>query len=71
MNRRDFIFNGLGASAALAVGGCQSLCGRGTKFKLAMAGYTLNSFKTDEALAFCEKHGFRYLCVKSFYLPHK
>lgn len=33
-----------------------------------MAGYTLNSFKTEAALEFCERHGFRYLCVKDFHL---
>jgi len=69
MNRREFIVNGLGASAALTFGGCRSFGFGDSGIKLAMAGYTLNSFKTDEALAFCEKHGFRYLCVKSFHLP--
>ena len=34
-----------------------------------MAGYTLNKFKTDDALAFCEAHGFAHLCVKNFHLP--
>ena len=55
----------------MALGGCAALLPRGgkTKFKLAMAGYTLKSFKTDEALAFCEAHGFAHLCVKNFHLP--
>ena len=51
------------------IAGCRCpFCG-GPKIKLAMAGYTLNRFKTDEALKFCEDHGFRYLCVKNFHLP--
>ena len=67
MTRRDFLW----AAGAAAVAGCRCpLCGcGGPKAKLAMAGYTLNKFKTDEALAFCEQHGFRYLCVKNFHLP--
>ena len=66
MNRREFIFGGLGAAA---MAGCRCpLCG-GSNVRLAMAGYTLHRFKTDEALAFCEKHGFRYLCVKDMHLP--
>ncbi len=71
MNRRDFLSTGIGAAGALALGGC-CLCGHGkrkTRFRLAMAGYTLNSFKTLGALDFCAKHGFRYLCVKNFHLP--
>ena len=69
MNRREFIFNGSCSMAALLAGGCSTFAGPGAKFHLAMAGYTLNKFKTDEALAFCEKHGFHYLCVKNFHLP--
>lgn len=67
MTRREFLL----ASGALALTGCECpMCGNGgAKFNLAMAGYTLNRFKTDEALSFCEKHGFRYLCVKDFHLP--
>lgn len=34
-----------------------------------MAGYTLNKFKTEDALRFCREHGFGYLCVKDFHLP--
>lgn len=65
MTRREFI----GGAGAMALAGCGGpLCGR-PKIKLAMAGYTLNKFKTDEALRFCEDHGFRYLCVKNFHLP--
>lgn len=65
MDRREFICCGMAA----ALGGCR-LPGSGrARFNLAMAGYTLNSFKTEEALAFCECHGFRYLCVKNFHLP--
>ena len=65
MTRREF----LAAGGALAVAGCKCPFCDGAKFKLAMAGYTLNSFKTDAALKFCEDHGFRYLCVKNFHLP--
>ena len=65
MTRREFI----GGVGAAALAGCRCpFCG-GSKIRLAMAGYTLNSFKTDEALRFCEDHGFRYLCVKNFHLP--
>lgn len=69
MNRREFIYGVSGLTATAALGGCRAIGLGGPKIKLAMAGYTLHSFKTDEALAFCEKHGFRYLCVKSFHLP--
>lgn len=56
--------------AAITAGGCaHGFFGSQTKFKLAMAGYTLNKFKVDEALDFCEKHKFSYLCVKNFHLP--
>ena len=65
MNRREFI---IGAGAT-ALAGCSRPFGAASGIKLAMAGYTLNKFKTDEALAFCERHGFRYLCVKNFHLP--
>ena len=66
MNRREFLI----AGGAMALSGCSSLFkGKRSAIKLAMAGYTLNKFKTDDALAFCEKHGFHYLCVKNFHLP--
>ena len=65
MTRREFV----GGVGAAALAGCWCpFCG-GSKIRLAMAGYTLNSFKTDEALRFCEDHGFRYLCVKNHHLP--
>lgn len=65
MTRREFI----GGVGAAALAGCRCpFCG-GSKIKLAMAGYTLNSFKADAALKFCEDHGFRYLCVKNHHLP--
>lgn len=65
MTRRDFLWT----AGAAALAGCRCpFCG-GSKARLAMAGYTLKSFKTDEALGFCEAHGFRYLCVKSLHLP--
>ncbi len=72
MNRREFLFTGLGAAGALALSGCCSgTCGCGkAKFRLGMAGWTLHHLKVDEALEFCEKHGFRYLCVKNFHLPY-
>ena len=65
MTRREF----LGGAGATALAGCGCPFCDGPKIKLAMAGYTLNGFKTDAALKFCEDHGFRYLCVKSFHLP--
>ena len=71
MNRREFLSAGAGFAGACAFGGCAGFCGNRTGFKLAMAGYTLNRFKTDEALDFCEKNSFRYLCVKDFHLPFK
>ena len=70
MNRREFVMSAAAGAAALATGGCATCCGRRpAKFKLAMAGYTLNKYSTDEALAICRKHGFKYLCVKNFHLP--
>lgn len=69
MNRRDFISGTLGLAGAMALGGCATTARRASGFKLAMAGYTLNRFKTDEALDFCKEHKFTYLCVKDFHLP--
>ena len=70
MNRRDFISAGAGLVGAMALEGCAAFsCKPVAKFKLAMAGYTLHRFSTDEALAFCQKNFFRYLCVKNFHLP--
>ena len=68
MNRREFISAGLGFAGALSLSGCASF-GRGCGFKLAMAGYTLHRFRADEAVKFCERNGFKYLCVKNFHLP--
>ena len=67
MNRREF----LAGAGAMALAGCRNPVGEALrpKIRLAMAGYTLHTFKTDEALQFCERHGFRYLCVKNFHLP--
>ena len=66
MTRREFLI----AGGAVALAGCRCpFCG-GSRFRLAMAGFTLGTFKTDEALKFCEDHGFRYLCVKNFHLPY-
>ena len=66
MTRRSFI----SAAAAFAASGCTlHRLRRSTKFRLAMAGYTLKSFKTAEALEFCRAHGFTHLCVKDFHLP--
>ena len=67
MTRREFAVG----SGALLFGGCRAWMGGASRIKLAMAGYTLNTFKTDEALGFCEDHGFRYLCVKDFLLPYE
>ncbi len=70
MNRREFLKAGAAGALAAAAGGCMhGVFAPKTKFKLAMAGYTLNKFKLDEALEFCEKHGFTRLCVKDFHLP--
>lgn len=63
ITRRSFVYGA--ASAALS--GCATLSG--AKFSLAMAGFTLNSFKTDDALKFCEEHSFTHLCVKDRHLP--
>ena len=65
MTRRDFLWT----AGAAALAGCRCPFRGGSKARLAMAGYTLKSFKTDEALKFCEAHGFRYLCVKNLHLP--
>ena len=72
MNRQEFIKGLGGVLGTAALGGCCSCaysCKK-AKFNLAMAGWTLNHLKVDDALAFCEKHGFRYLCVKDFHLPY-
>ena len=70
MTRLEFMKRIAAGAALPALGGCASFCGcRKTRFKLAMAGYTLNKFSTDDALAFCEAHGFKYLCVKNKHLP--
>lgn len=71
MTRREFMARAAAGAASLAIGGCANLpcCGQ-TKFKLAMAGYTLNSFSVDDALDFCAAHGFAHLCVKDFHLPY-
>jgi sugar phosphate isomerase/epimerase len=68
MNRREFLTAGAGFAGLCALEGCAGMrkCGG---IKLAMAGYTLHRFKTDEALDFCQKHSFRHLCVKNFHLP--
>ena len=73
MNRRQFIASAAFGSAAFAFGRCAALAkeSKPTRFKLAMAGYTLNKFKVDEALEFCKKAGVGYLCVKDFHLPFK
>ena len=67
-NRREFIKAGAGL---LAVSGCRGVFCELERagFSLAMAGITLVKFKTDAALDFCERHGFRALCVKDFHLP--
>ena len=68
--RRDFLGAGAALGASVAIGGCAALAGRARgRFELAMAGYTLNSMTVDEALAFCQVHGFARLCVKDFHLP--
>ena len=65
MTRREFMW----AAGAVAFAGCKCpFCG-GSKFKLAMAGYTLYDFSADEALALCRKFGVHYLCVKDKHLP--
>lgn len=71
LNRRDFIsgasFGAAGALMAASVPNAKKV--KETKFKLAMAGYTLKSFKLKEALKFCSEIGYKYLCVKDFHLP--
>ena len=75
MKRREFIEGLGGVLGTLALGGCgAAVAGRhalpgNEKFKLGLAGYSLNHLKAKEALEFCEQHGFRYLCIKSFHLP--
>lgn len=69
MNRRQFLSAGSGFAGMCALGGCAGFIAERSGIKLAMAGYTLNGFKTDEALDFCAKHGFSRLCVKDFHLP--
>lgn len=72
MNRREFLSAGLCGAAAFAFGGSSALpAAKKTKFKLAMAGYTLNRFKLDKALEICRDNDIRYLCVKDFHLPFK
>lgn len=71
MTRREFL---AGAAASAAFAGCfaprrKKPAKQAAKFRLAMAGFTLNTFKTDDALAFCEAHGFDAICVKDFHLP--
>lgn len=69
MNRREFLTAAAAGVGALALDGCLCPNARQTsRFRLAMAGYTLNRYKVDEALAFCRKEGVRYLCVKNFHL---
>jgi sugar phosphate isomerase/epimerase len=70
ISRRNFMVAGAGFAAALSSGCAHGLFGQKAKFKLAMAGYTLNKFKVDEALDFCRDHGFTQLCVKNFHLPY-
>lgn len=68
-DRRDFLFGAAAGVASVALGGCKSACGHAVRFRLGMAGYTLYAFDTDDALEFCERHGFRHLCVKDRHLP--
>ena len=71
MARREFVACSAIGMISFALSGCADLpCGGRTKFKLAMAGYTLKSFSADAALAFCKAHGFTHLCVKNFHLPY-
>ena len=69
MTRREFVK--CCSAGALAAGGlgCRLWGGRGSGFRLAMAGYTLYDFSAEEALALCEKYGVRNLCVKDKHLP--
>jgi len=69
MDRREFIKCGLAGALFAGGTGCQCLCGRGSRFNLAMAGYTLYDFDVDAALAILERHGVHYLCVKDKHLP--
>jgi len=71
MERRAFLQGVVCGAGALALGGCKGLWpdAAPSRFKLAMAGYTLHKFDADAALAFCQKVGARYLCVKDRHLP--
>lgn len=40
-------------------------------FRLAVAGYSFNKFKLDQALAMLKKVDVHYLCIKDFHLPLK
>lgn len=70
ISRREFLRASVGTAGALSLGGCAGVLTPPTRFQLGMAGYTLNRFSADDALDFCQKHGFRYLCVKDFHLPY-
>lgn len=71
MKRRDFLQGAFCSVGSMAIGGCSSLWTDGTssRFKLAMAGYTLNKFDADAALKFCRNVGVHDLCVKARHLP--
>ena len=53
------------AQAAEAAGDAKDL------FRVAIAGYTFNKFKLDQALEMIKEVGVRYLCIKDFHLPFK
>ena len=72
MNRREFLKAFCCEAGVVSLAGCQGLAGLthgSSKFKLAMAGYTLYEFDVDSALAFCKKNDVHYLCVKDKHLP--
>lgn len=69
IKRREFLSLAAMSAAAFALGGCKTNRASATGFRLAMAGYTLKSFRLDEALKFCRETGFENLCVKNFHLP--
>lgn len=77
--RRSF-FKHTGLAVAAAAGGRALFTGTahaqpGTDlnskdtFRLAIAGYTFNKFKLDQALEMTKQVGVHYLCIKDFHLP--
>ena len=84
MTTRRTFFRQAGAGLAVAVGAPSMMAGRARAqqapasadhpqdpFRLAVAGYTFNKFKLDQALEMLKKVDVHYLCIKDFHLPLK